>query len=98
MRQFVADASHELRTPVAVIRGEADVALTPPTSPDELAGAVEVIRDESRRLGRIVDDMFLLARADAHELRLAHEEVPDGLDQGTDSVVLQVVRVQALTE
>jgi signal transduction histidine kinase len=75
MRQFVTDASHELRTPVAVIRGEADVALTPPTSPDEVAGAVEVIRDEARRLGRIVDDMFLLARADAHELHLAREEV-----------------------
>jgi signal transduction histidine kinase len=57
-RQFVADASHELRTPVAVIRSEADVALTPPLSEDEAFEALDVILDESGRLTRLVDDMF----------------------------------------
>jgi heavy metal sensor kinase len=64
-RQFVADASHELRTPVTVIRSEADVALTPPVSQEEAFEALEVIRDEAGRLTRLVDDMFTLVRADA---------------------------------
>jgi signal transduction histidine kinase len=74
MRQFVADASHELRTPVAIIRGEADVALTPPTSAAESTASLEVIRDESARLTRLVDDMFLLARADARRVEVLRTE------------------------
>jgi signal transduction histidine kinase len=64
MREFVADASHELRTPVAVIRGEADVALTPPRSEGEAMRALAVIREEAMRLSKIVDDLFALVRAD----------------------------------
>lgn len=65
-RQFVADASHELRTPIAIVRGEADVTLQRETrNESEYREALEIIRDESARLTRIVDDMFLLARADA---------------------------------
>ena len=64
--QFVADASHELRTPIAIVRGEADVALQLPTrSEDEYREAISIIRDESVRLTRIIDDLFLLARTDA---------------------------------
>ncbi|MBL0173390.1 MAG: HAMP domain-containing protein [Gemmatimonadaceae bacterium] len=65
-RQFVADASHELRTPIAIVRGEADVALQMPTRAEaEYRDALAIIRDESVRLSRIIDDLFLLARADA---------------------------------
>ncbi len=63
VRQFVSDASHELRSPVAVLRSEADVALRTPDGTDvtELA---EGVRDESIRLERIVDDLLVLARGD----------------------------------
>lgn len=65
-RQFVADASHELRTPIAIVRGEADVTLQRPTREEgEYREALSVIKDESVRLTRIVDDLFLLARTDA---------------------------------
>lgn len=65
-RQFVADASHELRTPIAIIRGEADVTLRrAERSPQEYREAISVIHGESVRLSRIVDDLFLLARVDA---------------------------------
>ena len=65
-RRFMADASHELRTPVAIMRGEADVALSQPErDPEEYRGALRVVRDEGRRLSRVVADLFLLARADA---------------------------------
>jgi heavy metal sensor kinase len=78
-RQFVADASHELRTPVAVIRSEADVALTPPLSETEAFEALDVIRDESGRLTKLVDDMFTLVRADAGDVT----------DYATDTIRLE---------
>jgi heavy metal sensor kinase len=83
-RQFVADASHELRTPIAIIRGEADVTLRrAERSPQEYREALGVIHDESLRLSRIVDDLFLLARVDAaghavkREIVHMHELVGD---------------------
>lgn len=65
-RQFIADASHELRTPIAIVRGEADVSLQREQRDEaEYREALFVIRDESIRLTRIVEDLFLLARGDA---------------------------------
>lgn len=67
-RQFMADASHELRTPVAAFRSAADVALARPTRAEsEYRDALSVISGEGRRLSRLVDSLFLLARADAGE-------------------------------
>ncbi len=70
MRRFVADASHELRTPVAVIRGEADVALANERSAAEYRESLAIILDESRRLSVLVDDLLNLARADAGRVKL----------------------------
>ena len=70
MRRFVADASHELRTPISVIRGEADVALSQERSPAEYRESLGVILDEARRLSRLVDDLLNLARADAGHVQL----------------------------
>jgi len=71
-RQFTADASHELRTPVAIIRSEADVTLdTSGATPEEYREALRVIRGGSEQLSRIVNDMFLLARADAGQASLS---------------------------
>jgi two-component system, OmpR family, sensor kinase len=74
MRRFVADASHELRTPISVIRGEADVALSQERSPAEYRESLTVVLDESRRLSRLVDDLLNLARADAgHVVLQTHD-------------------------
>jgi two-component system, OmpR family, sensor kinase len=65
-RRFMADASHELRTPISIVRGEADIALAmSDRPPEEYREALSVVRAEARRLSRIVHDLFLLARADA---------------------------------
>jgi heavy metal sensor kinase len=75
-QRFMADASHDLRTPVAVLRSAADVALSrTDRSPVELRAALETVSDEGRRLTRLVDDLFLLARADAGQQPLATEQV-----------------------
>jgi heavy metal sensor kinase len=75
MRTFMADASHELRTPLAIIRGEADVALSQPHRPEgEYRESLAVILDEGRRLSRLVDDMLVLARADAGQPVIHREQ------------------------
>jgi two-component system OmpR family sensor kinase len=74
-RRFMADASHELRTPVAILRGEAEVALAQlERPPGEYREALEVLRAEAQRLARIVEDLFTLARADAGQLPLTQSD------------------------
>ncbi|MGW1158310.1 sensor histidine kinase [Streptomyces sp. NPDC002519] len=66
LRSFAADASHELRTPVASVRGHAELALLHPGPvPPEVHRALERIAAESARMGEMVDDLLLLARLDA---------------------------------
>jgi two-component system OmpR family sensor kinase len=66
LRSFSADASHELRTPVASVRGHAELALLHPGPvPPEVTRALERITAESGRMGAMVDDLLLLARLDA---------------------------------
>ncbi|MGW0962131.1 sensor histidine kinase [Streptomyces gelaticus] len=66
LRHFAADASHELRTPVANIRGHAELALRHHGPlPAEVRHALERIDGESQRMTRLVDDLLLLARLDA---------------------------------
>jgi signal transduction histidine kinase len=69
-RRFMADASHELRSPVSIIRGEAEVALSQARTPEEYRGSLAIALDEARRLSQIVDDLFTLARADAGQYPL----------------------------
>ena len=66
LRSFAADASHELRTPVASIRGHAELALLHPGPvPQKVLRALERIEAEAARMGEMVDDLLLLARLDA---------------------------------
>jgi signal transduction histidine kinase len=63
--EFTADASHELRTPLAVIRAEADVALSAPRDADGYRDALTRIQGETQRLRQLVEDMLWLARFDS---------------------------------
>lgn len=65
IRQFTADAAHELRTPLAALRGSAEVALSSERSTEELRTTIAESIEEFDRLSRIADDLLLLARADA---------------------------------
>ena len=66
-RRFMADAAHELRTPIAVLRTKAEVALQESRTPETYATALRGMGHEAQRLGRVVDDLLMLARADAGE-------------------------------
>ncbi|HYG08403.1 MAG TPA: ATP-binding protein [Pyrinomonadaceae bacterium] len=65
-RQFMADASHELRTPLSVMHTAASVTLKKEhREEEEYREALQMMAEQTRRLSRIVKDMFVLARADA---------------------------------
>jgi signal transduction histidine kinase len=73
-RQFMADASHELRTPVSVIRTTAQVTLSAPGRAEhDYRESFAIVTEQSSRLARMVDDMFLLSRAEANAVPLVRE-------------------------
>jgi two-component system, OmpR family, sensor kinase len=75
MRQFLADASHELRTPVTVVRGATQVLLRQGAAGrPEVEGMLRDIYTEAVRLSRLVDDLLTLSRIDAGQ-SLAPEKV-----------------------
>jgi two-component system OmpR family sensor kinase len=85
MARFTADASHELRSPLANLRSLVDVSLRDPHSREELLEDIQSIGEEVDRLGRIVEDLLLMAKADADRLPLRLEELR--LDELAESQV-----------
>lgn len=63
-RRFTADASHELRTPITAILGQAELALSRPRTPDAYQESLHRIEDEAQRMQRLVGRMLTLARAE----------------------------------
>jgi signal transduction histidine kinase len=74
-RRFVADASHEMRTPLAAIRSSAESALLDPAQDEVLRQALSVVAVSAERLTRITNDLLLLART---------EELPDARHEPID--------------
>lgn len=93
-RRFMADASHELRTPLAIVRGESEVALSKENRPnEELRESLAIVHDESKRLTRIVEDLFTLARADSGHFNANLKEVY------LDEILVECVRaIRVLAE
>jgi heavy metal sensor kinase len=74
-KQFTSDASHELRTPLAVMRGEIELALRRERRPEEYQQTLASALEEVVRLSRLVEDLLMLARADAGRVELHCEPV-----------------------
>jgi signal transduction histidine kinase len=85
MRRFMADAAHELRTPVAVLRSRVDVTLEHPRDAATYASTLAELRGEVERLASLVNDLFTLARADADDRAFAPAKVQ------LDEIVLEAV-------
>jgi heavy metal sensor kinase len=75
VRQFSADASHELQTPLTILKGEIEVALRSPRSPEEYQRVLASALEECERLVCLVEGLLLLARADAGVLRMDRQPV-----------------------
>jgi heavy metal sensor kinase len=88
MKQFTADASHELRAPISLIRTTAEVAVQRDREASEYREALKDILHEAERTSQVVDSLMLFARADAGQEVLelqeidAREIVRDALEQG----------------
>ncbi len=93
-KRFMADASHELRTPLAIVRGESEVALSKSTRTNvEYQESLAIVHDESKRLTKIVEDLFTLARADSGQFKANFAELY------VDEIVADCVRsIRTLAE
>jgi signal transduction histidine kinase len=74
-REFVADAGHELRTPLALLRTELELALRHGATVDELRDAILMSSREADRLSQLAEDLLLIASADRGRLPLRREPV-----------------------
>jgi two-component system OmpR family sensor kinase len=83
-RGFVADAGHELRTPLALLRAELDFALHHAEGAEELRDALRVASDETDRLAQLAGDLLLIASSERGRLALRQE--PVALGELLDSV------------
>jgi heavy metal sensor kinase len=74
-KQFTSDASHELRTPLAVLRGDIELTLRRERTAEEYQRTLASNLEEIIRLSRLVEDLLMLARADAGRVELRCEPV-----------------------
>lgn len=90
---FIADASHQLKTPVAILRGELDVFKSKPRSPEEMDAFTESASHELLHMSRLLDNLLLLAKIDAGSGTLVLREVR------LDEVLLETVaRIEVLAK
>lgn len=75
LQLFVSDAAHELRTPLAVLRGETQLLLSRAHSPAEYRQTLQTLDSELAAMGRIIEGLFTLSMADAGQLRLQEDDV-----------------------
>ena len=75
VRQFSADASHELQTPLTILKGELEVALRSPRTREEYQDTLKSILEEVDRIAHLVDSLLLLQRAEVGALRMDRRPV-----------------------
>jgi two-component system heavy metal sensor histidine kinase CusS len=90
LSQFTADASHELRSPIAFIRTAAEVSLRQERAPEAYRETLRQIREESERTSQLIEDLLVLARADAGAVDL--QFAPVDLSGVVDEVCRQESR------
>jgi OmpR-family two-component system manganese-sensing sensor histidine kinase len=91
LKQFTADASHELRNPIAMIQTNVQVALADPDwEPQLQRQQLKVVERLTQRLGRLVNDLLFLARADSGMLQPQRQPVP------LDALLIEVIEEQQM--
>ncbi len=78
VRRFSADASHELQTPLTILKGELEVVLRSTRTPEEYRETLESALEEVDRIAHMVEGLLLLARAEAGVLRMDRQDVDLG--------------------
>jgi heavy metal sensor kinase len=93
LRRFTADASHELRSPLTLIRTELDVLLTRAREVADYQVALREVQDEVEHMSRVIDQLLVLAQADAGNLNLLRTDI-----DVADFIEETAARWQALAE
>ena len=75
IKQFSSDASHELKTPLTILKGEVEVMLRKERTPQEYQQTLKSNLEEVNRMSQIVEDLLLLSKADIGEIRLSKEDI-----------------------
>jgi two-component system heavy metal sensor histidine kinase CusS len=75
LARFSADIAHELRTPINTLRGEVEVALGKPRSPEEYRETLTSFLEEAGRLTRLIESLLFLARAEDPKMEIRRESV-----------------------
>ena len=75
VKHFSADAAHELRTPLTILKGELEVALRSPPTPEEYRSVLVSCLEEVDRLSTLVTDLLFLARSDSGSMSIARTPV-----------------------
>jgi heavy metal sensor kinase len=91
IKQFSSDASHELKTPLTILKGEVEVALRKERTSQNYEQILRSNLEEINRMSKIVDNLLLLARTETGEIRLFKEEV--NLSQIVSEVVTQLTKL-----
>jgi len=91
IKQFSSDASHELKTPLTILKGEVEVTLRKERPPEEYQQTLKSNLEEINRMSQIVEDLLLLSRADTGEVRLNKEDI--NLTEILNEVVTQMGRL-----
>jgi len=88
IKQFTTDASHELKTPLTILKGEVEVALRKERRSEEYIQTLKSNLEEINRMSHIIDDLLWLSKTDIGEIRLNCEEI--NLTEILSEVVSQV--------
>jgi heavy metal sensor kinase len=88
IKQFSSDASHELKTPLTILKGEVEVMLRKERTPQEYQQTLKSNLEEVNRMSQIVEDLLLLSKADIGEIRLNKEDI--NLTEILNEVVVQM--------
>jgi heavy metal sensor kinase len=100
VRDFSLSIAHELKTPLTILKGESELALSRPLSPTESQELASMYLEETSRLSRIVDDLLTLARVEAGQMSVNKERVQmDRLlnDIHEDALILAVKKRISVT-
>jgi heavy metal sensor kinase len=91
IKQFSSDASHELKTPLTILKGEIEVLLRKERTSQEYQQTLKSNLEEINRMSQIVEDLLLLSKADIGEVRLNKEDI--NLTEILNEVVTQMDRL-----
>ncbi len=76
IKQFSSDASHDLKTPLTIIRGEIEIALRKERMPEEYVKTLLNVQEEAKKLERVIDNLLFLSRIDTADHRPSFQDVP----------------------